>query len=100
MYGAGWGIELGFAISTIITTALVHVLVISTIFVGSLTASLLMGATFGFVRGATILTTARVDSPERLRNFHRNLDGMATRSRSSAVLALLVATLFGIGGVL
>ena len=100
VYGAGWGVELGFGISTIITTALVHLLVVTMIFVGSFPAAIVLGATFGFVRGATILTTARVDSPERLRSFHRNLDGLAARSRSSVILALFVATVFGVGSLL
>ncbi len=100
VYGGGWGAELGFGISTIITTALVHLLVVAIVMVGSFPASVTLGGLFGMVRGLTILAATGVDSPERLRQMHQRLDDMRSRSRSGVLLSLLVATAFGIGGVL
>ena len=99
VYGGGWGAELGFGISTIITTALVHLLVVTMIFVGSFTTALLLGAVFGVVRGATILAAAGVDSPEKLRTLHQRLDSLRARSRSGVLLSLVLATAVGLGGV-
>ncbi len=100
VYGGGWGAELGFGISTIITTALVHLLVVAMIIVGSFPLAVVLGATFGFVRGATILAAIGVDSPERLRLLHQRLDAMRSRSKAGVVASLLLATAFGLGGVL
>ena len=100
VYGGGWGAELGFGISTIITTALVHLLVVTMVFAGSFPIALMLGTTFGVVRGATVLAAAGVDSPERLRTFHQRLDAMRQRSQQGVVASLIVATALGLGGVL
>ncbi len=100
VYGGGWGVELGFGVSTIITTSLVHLLVVAMVLADSAVGSLLLGATFGFTRGATILTVVRVDSPEQLRRFHQGLARTAGAFRSGAVLSLVVVTAFGLSAVL
>ena len=100
VYGGGWGAELGFGISTIITTALVHLLVVTMMLVGSFPIAILLGTTFGLVRGATVLAASGVDSPERLRSFHQRLDAMRQRSQQGVVASLILATALGLGGVL
>lgn len=100
VYGGGFGAELGFGISTIITTTLVHLLVVSMLVVGSFPLALLLGLTFGAVRGATVLFTHNVDSPEGLRLFHQRLDSLRSRSRSGAVASLAFASAVGAAGVL
>lgn len=100
VYGGGWGAELGFGISTIITTALVHLLVITMIFSASPLTAVGLGALFGFTRGATVLGAIRVDTPERLRSLHRKLDEMADRSRSGVLGALVLSMMIGVAGVL
>lgn len=100
VYAGGFGAELGFGISTIITTPLVHLLVISIVLVGTLPAALLLGATFGFVRGATVLFSRGVDTPDELRAFHRRLDDLRSRSRSGAVAALVLTSAVGVTGLL
>lgn len=100
VYGGGFGAELGFGISTIITTPLVHLLALTMVLVMSLPAALVLGSVFGAVRGATVLAAHRVDSPEALRRFHMQLDGLRSRSRSGAVASLALASIVGIVGVL
>ncbi len=95
VYGGGFGAELGFGISTIITTTLVHVLVVAMILVGSVPAATVLGTVFGFVRGATVFAAHGVDSPERLRAFHATLDEWRSRSRFGGVLALAVSSVIG-----
>ncbi len=100
VYGGGWGAELGFGISTIITTALVHLLVVAMVLSSSPAIAVALGALFGFVRGATILGAARVDTPERLRELHRRLEDLRDRSRSGVLAALVLSMVIGIGAVL
>ncbi|MFT7473447.1 MAG: hypothetical protein ACI81L_000362 [Verrucomicrobiales bacterium] len=99
VYGSGFGAELGFGISTIITTSLVHLLVIAMLLVGSLPESLLLGAAFGTARSATVLAARKIDSPERLRLFHQQLHSLRSRSRSAAVAALALASAVGLAGL-
>jgi len=98
VYGGGFGVELGFGISTIITTALVHLMLVAMVLTGSFWASVAIGTTFGFVRGATVLLAWKVDSPERLRSFHRRLDDLRVRSRQGAIAALGVTATLGTAG--
>ena len=100
VYGGGFGAELGFGVSTIITTTLVHVLVASLILLGSWTGAIALGTLFGAVRGATVLAAHGVDSPESLRQFHRTLDRLRSASRSGAVVSLLAATAIGVGALI
>ena len=100
VYGGGWGAELGFGISTIITTALVHLLVVAMVLSSSPAIAVALGALFGFVRGATILGAARVDTPERLRELHRRLEDLRDRSRSGVLAALVLSMVIGLGAVL
>lgn len=99
VYGGGWGAELGFGISTIITTTLIHLLVVTMVLLGDVVTGTLLGALFGAVRGATVLAAARVDSPDRLRTFHRTLDRLRDRSRAGAVASLALATAVGALGL-
>ena len=99
VYGGGWGAELGFGVSTIITTALIHILVLTMLLSGNILAAVLLGATFGFVRGATVFAAYQVDSPERLRLFHQNLDRLRERSRIGSVASLAIATTIGTLGL-
>lgn len=99
VYGGGFGAELGFGISTIITTTLVHLMVVAMLLVGSFPLAVTIGAAFGLVRGATVLAARKVDSPERLRLFHQRLDGLRSQSRSGAVASLALATAVGVVGV-
>lgn len=96
IYGGGFGAELGFGLSTIITTSLIHLLVVSMIFVGSFAAAFSLGLTFGVVRGATVLFARGVDSPEALRSFHHRLDTFRTRSHSGAVASLALVSVIGL----
>ena len=91
--------ELGFGISTIITTSLVHLLLVAMVLVGSFPVAVLLGTVFGLVRGATILAAHGVDSPEQLRTLHQRLDSLRNHSRSGVLFSLVLATFVGIGGM-
>jgi hypothetical protein len=85
VYGAGFGGQLGIGISTIVTTPALYVALVAELLAPSAGGAAAIGATFGLVRGAAALTTARVDSPARLVAFHRRFD----RAEHAARLAVI-----------
>jgi hypothetical protein len=99
VYGLGFGVQLGVGVSTIVTTAAVYVLLAAELLAPSVAAGAAMGAAFGLVRGATLLTAARVDSPQRLAAFHRGFRrlertaGWAAIAAQAAVVAAVALTL-------
>jgi len=99
VYGGGFGFELGFGLSTIVTTALVHVMVLAMVLTGSPLRALIIGTTFGLVRGATILAGWWVVDPDRLRTFHRRLDDGRHRSRRLGAAALAVVSILALSAV-
>ena len=94
VYGFGFGAQLGCGVATIITTPLVHVTVGLALLSGSAAGSVLIGATFGLVRGATLLLGAGVTSSERLVRFHQEFQ---RRARPFNRVASSVVALAGIG---
>ncbi|NNC79141.1 MAG: hypothetical protein HKN94_03215 [Acidimicrobiales bacterium] len=96
VYGGGFGLELGFGLSTIITTSLVHVMVIVMVAIGSIPAATLIGAVFGLVRGLPLLAARRVETPEQLRHMHQVMAASQQRARYAGVAALAAAGAIGL----
>ena len=76
VYGAGFGVQLGAAVATVVNTALVPLFMLAALLAGEVAAGLLMGTAFGAVRGASLVRT-----PDDLRRLHRRLDQHADRVR-------------------
>ena len=91
VYGAGFGVQLGAAVATVVNTALVPLFMLAALLAGEMTAGLLMGTAFGAVRGASLVLGRRVRTPDDLRHLHRRLDQHADRIRraGAAVAAAL-----------
>ena len=85
VYGAGFGGQLGVGVWTVVATPAVYVTLVAEALAPSITDGLAIGATFGLVRGATVLSTARVGSPGALTSFHR---GFHRGERTAAALAV------------
>ena len=81
VYGAGFGVQLGAAVATVVNTALVPLFMLAALLAGEMTAGLLMGTAFGAVRGASLVLGRRVRTPDDLRHLHRRLDQHADRVR-------------------
>ena len=81
VYGAGFGLQLGAAVATVVNTALVPVFMAAALLAGEMTAGLVIGAAFGTARGATMVLSSRVRTPDDLRRLHRRLDLHADRAR-------------------
>ncbi len=91
VYGAGFGLQLGAAVTTVVNTALVPLFMLAALLAGDVTAGLLIGAAFGATRAASLALGRRVRTPDDLRQLHRRLDQSADRIRraGAAVAAAL-----------
>jgi hypothetical protein len=65
------------------------------VLVGHLWASVAIMATFGLVRGLSIIPARHIDTTDRLVAFHRRLQATAPRVRTLSTSALVVAALAG-----
>lgn len=95
VYGAGFGFQLGAGVLTYITSAAVPVALAASLLVGELWASVAIMATFGLVRGLSIIPARTIDSTDRLVAFHRRLQATAPRVRTLSTSVLVVAALAG-----
>ena len=81
VYGAGFGLQLGAAVATVVNTALVPLFMLAALLAGELAAGLVIGAAFGAARGASMALSSRVRTADDLRQLHRRLDLHADRAR-------------------
>jgi len=99
VYGVGFGFQLGLGVVTIVTSSAVYLALAAALLTGSPAAGLLIGATFGAVRAASVLPGGWVHRPPDL----FRVDGLLRRweqpvrrgalAGHAAVLAGLVAVL-------
>ena len=81
VYGAGFGLQLGAAVATVVNTALVPLFMLAALLAGDATAGLLIGAAFGAARAASMALSRRVRTTDDLRGLHRRFDLHADRAR-------------------
>jgi sulfite exporter TauE/SafE len=101
VYGAGFGLQLGVGVVTIVTASTTYVAWIAAFLTGSLASGALVGATFGLARALPLLVTARVRTPGQLATLHRRIAGAASRVGSAtraaqAMLAVSALVLLGL----
>jgi hypothetical protein len=87
VYGAGYGLQLGVGVVTIVTTASLYAAAASWVLVASPWGGALLGAVFGLARGVPLLATRGADTPTRLQAVHRRLVAIA---RPADVLTAVV----------
>src|SRR4051812_7528059 len=85
VYGLGFGAQLGFGVATIVTTAAVYVMVAIAVVSGSVVGGIVIGATFGLVRGLSVLGARRLRTADDLRAFHRRLADRASIAARAGV---------------
>jgi hypothetical protein len=98
VYGIGFGGQLGVGVATVVATPAVYVACVAQLLAPSAAAGLAIGATFGLVRGATVLSTARVDSSAALTAFHRRFQ-QGERVAAAAAVASQVAIVLAAGAL-
>lgn len=74
VYGAGFGLQLGAAVLTIVTSAATYVVLAAAALSGSVAAGAAIGATFGFVRALPLFAFARVRTPGQLQGAFRRVE--------------------------
>lgn len=99
VYGAGFGLQLGAALTTIVSSSAVYLMAAAAVLTGSVAAGAVIGVVFGAVRGASILLAARLDDVDALRRFHRRLAQNAATSIRMSVAAQAALSVLGVVAV-
>jgi sulfite exporter TauE/SafE len=86
-YGAGFGIQLGLGVTTIVSTAAVYATGAAAFLAGSAAAGAVVGAAFGLARAATLLVAGGVDEPRALAALDRRLEAWERPARVAALAA-------------
>ena len=87
VYGAGFGLQLGLGVTTIVSTAAVYATAAAAVLAGSATAGAAVGAAFGAARAATLLAAGRVREPRALARLDRRLHAWERPARAAALAA-------------
>lgn len=90
VYGLGFGVQLGLAVATVVTTSAVYLVLLGEALSPSVLAGAAIGGVFGGIRGTSGLLAARIDTPARLVAFHRRFDAL---ERPAAVATLSLQAL-------
>ncbi len=96
VYGGGFGFQLGLGVVTIVTTATVYLTIVLAVLAGSVTAGLVIGATFGLARALPILLVRHVDDPGALRGVMRRVHSQGVVARRAALATMVVLTLLAV----
>lgn len=97
VYGAGFGMQLGAAVLTIVTSAAVYLALVLTVLAGSKWwwAGVVVGSVYGVVRTLPLLGARRVQQTDDLAAVHRRL-----RRRARPVHVASTVALAALAGVL
>jgi hypothetical protein len=101
VYGAGFGWQIGFGVATYIMTAGVFLTIALAVLSASPASALIIGATFGLVRGLAVYVGRTGTTPAALGRIHERLDALAPASRAAAagsqVIAAVVLAALSVG---
>lgn len=95
VYGGGFGVQLGLALVTIVSTASVLVAWLAALVAATPVAGAAVGLVFGLSRGVPLLATARVASPADLWRFQQRFQAAALPARWATVAALGAGAVVG-----
>jgi hypothetical protein len=87
VYGVGFGFQLGAGVVTIVTNSAVWVALGAAMATASPALGAAVGAAAGLLRGATILSGARLRTPEELVRFHSRMAGWREPARITGLAA-------------
>jgi len=96
LYGAGFGLQLGLGVATVVTTAGVYATLVIAAASGSMAAGAAIGGVFGFARALPVLLAARVRSTDALLEMDaglRRLQPLAVSSAAAGQAALGAAAI-------
>lgn len=87
VYGLGFGFQLGLGVVTYVATFAVPAMLVIALLTGSPVAGAVIGAAFGLMRGAALLTVSRVSHPQQLSRFHAGMSRLAMPAHAGTVVA-------------
>jgi hypothetical protein len=90
VYGAGFGFQLGAGVVTIVTSSAVYVALGAAMATASPELGAAVGAATGLLRGATILSGARLRTPDQLIRFHSRMAAWREPARVTGLVAQAV----------
>ena len=93
VYGGGFGFQLGTGVMTFVKTASIYALWILVVLGGSPVGGLVVGAWFGLVRAAALLTVGGVHDPATLRSYFRRMADLGPAAHAVAVAGPIAATI-------
>ncbi len=91
VYGAGFGLQLGAGVVTIVPSTLTYVVLAAAVLTGDAGAGAAIGAAFGVTRALPVLAAGRARTPEALRSLHRRTVARGARVARATVAAQAVA---------
>jgi len=91
--GGGFGVQLGFGLVTIVSSASVYAALALAVLTGSFWGGVAVGTTFGLVRALPLLTVRRVRTGEALAALHRRVNVVAPQARVATVTLLAAGAL-------
>jgi hypothetical protein len=100
VYGAGYGLQLGVGIGTIVVSSAIYVMIASEVLAGSASAGLLIGTAFGLARGSTIFLGGRATDQRGLMDLHASLERSRARVIAVSQGVMALAGIAGIAGAL
>jgi hypothetical protein len=99
VYGAGYGVQIGAGVTTVVVTSTVYVVIAASFASASLGAGAAIGAVAGILRGATLLAGSGVDTPGALVRLHTRVEAWRERIRVGALAGQLAMLAFAIAVV-
>jgi hypothetical protein len=81
VYGLGFGFQIGMGLATYIMTAALYLLLVLAALSQSVLIAVVLGATFGLIRGLAVLLGRAIRDPESLHAFHRRFSAIGPQIR-------------------
>ncbi len=97
VYGAGFGLQLGAGLATIVTASATWVVLVAAVLSGSIAAGTVIGATYGLVRALPVLAFARVRTPARLQAAMQRVEAWRAPAAQVTTLAQAALVLVAVG---
>lgn len=93
VYGVGYGLQLGCALVTYISSWATWLMVVAMVVVADIRWAVAMGTLHGLGRAASLWTTMGLDTPDAIRRHHRRLQGWYPSARAASIALLAAASL-------
>ena len=100
VYGLGYGAQLGFGLTTVVSSAALYVAVLAAVATGDPALGALVLGCFGAVRGLTLLSAAGVRKPDELIALHARLRHWRAPARGAGMATLVAVAAAAIIGAL